>query len=269
MKNTARPREGFRAHAFRRRVLNEEACLRIQDRRNDAFASWKVSHSRQPHILRPRISNDNYTEDKTVGLTIHYSLKSKLTDANQVKQTVHQIRQLALDLPFEQVGDVDLKGNQCDTEARRKELQNGDEKNESLFWLMIQAGQSVPCPWNKRISGKVNPTRIIGFETWPGHGSEPTNFGLCLYPTEIEWDSPTARISGSSSKSTRNVTESSSRARLAPRQWCGPGEPNVTCGLGSRLMSNAVASEKRSCSGPPEAVRQSTTLSPSANSLVA
>jgi hypothetical protein len=82
-----------------------------------------------------------------MGLTIHYSLKSKLTDANQVNQTVHRMRQLALDLPFEEVGEiVDLKGQQCDTEARRKELQNGDEKNESLFWLMIQAGQSIQCP---------------------------------------------------------------------------------------------------------------------------
>ena len=124
-----------------------------------------------------------------MGLTIHYSLKSKLPDANQVKQTVHQMRQLALDLPFEEVGEiVDLKGKQCETEARRKELQNGDEKNESLFWLMIQAGQHVQCPWNKRISRTVNPTRIIGFETWPGHGSEPANFGLCLYPTEVEWE---------------------------------------------------------------------------------
>ena len=33
---------------------------------------------------------------------------------------------------------VDLKGKQCDTEARRKELQTGDEKNESLLWLLIR-----------------------------------------------------------------------------------------------------------------------------------
>ena len=124
-----------------------------------------------------------------MGLTIHYTLKSKLEDAEQVEQTVHKMRQLALDLPFEEVGEiVDLKGEQCDTEARRKELQNGDEKNESLFWLLIQAGQNVRCPWNKRISRTVNPTRIIAFDTWPGPGSEPANFGLCLYPAEIEWE---------------------------------------------------------------------------------
>jgi hypothetical protein len=124
-----------------------------------------------------------------MGLTIHYTLKSTREDATQVGQTVYEMRQLALDLPFEEVGEiVDLAGKQCDTEARRNELQNGDGKNESLFWLLIQAGQHVQCPWNKRISRTVNPTRIIGFESWPGQGSESANFGLCLYPAEIEWE---------------------------------------------------------------------------------
>jgi hypothetical protein len=34
----------------------------------------------------------------------------------------------------------------------------------------------------------MNPSHIIAFDTWPGPGSEPANFGLCLYPTEIEWE---------------------------------------------------------------------------------
>jgi hypothetical protein len=124
-----------------------------------------------------------------MGLTIHYSLKSKLNDSEAVKQVVHQMRQLALDLPFEKVGEiVDLKGKQCSTEGRRAELQDGDEKNESLFWLLIQAGEHVQCPWNKHISRTVNPTRIIGFDTWPGPGSEAANLGLCRFPAEIAWE---------------------------------------------------------------------------------
>ncbi len=80
----------------------------------------------------PRITNDNYTEGKTVGLTIHYSLKSKLADAKQVKQTVHQMRQLALDLPFEEVGEiVDLKGKQCDTEARRRNCKTATRRTKA------------------------------------------------------------------------------------------------------------------------------------------
>ena len=121
-----------------------------------------------------------------MGLTIHYRLKSKLDDA---QETVHKMRQLAFDLPFEEVGEiVNLTGDQCNTEARRKELQNGDDKNESLFWLMIQAGQHIQCPWNKRISRTINPTRIIAFETYPGPGSEPANLGLCQYHAEIDWE---------------------------------------------------------------------------------
>jgi hypothetical protein len=124
-----------------------------------------------------------------MGLTIHYTLKSTRQDAAQVGQTVYEMRQLALDLPFEEVGEiVELAGKQCDAEARRNELQNGDGKNESLFWLLIQAGQSVQCPWNKDISRRVSPTRIIAFDAWPGQGSESANFGLCQYPAEIEWE---------------------------------------------------------------------------------
>jgi hypothetical protein len=125
-----------------------------------------------------------------MGLTIHYALKSKLEDAEQVAQIVHKMRQLALDLPFEQVGEiVNLAGEQCNTEERRDELQkNGGEEGASLFWLLIQAGKNVPCPWNKRISRTINPTRIIAFDTWPGPGSEAANLGLCLYPAEIEWE---------------------------------------------------------------------------------
>jgi len=84
-------------------------------------------------------------------------VKRKLEAAGEI---VHKMRQLALDLPFEQVGEiVSLNGEQCNTEARREELKNGDETNEGLCWLLIQAGQHVRCPWNKRISRTVNPTR--------------------------------------------------------------------------------------------------------------
>src|SRR5690348_1685554 len=100
-----------------------------------------------------------------MGLTIHYTLNSKRDDA---EQTVHQMRQLALDLPFERVGEViHLAGDQCSYEARRAELQNGDGKDESLFWLLIQAGRHVPCPWNRRISRTVHPARIVAFNTRP------------------------------------------------------------------------------------------------------
>ena len=77
-----------------------------------------------------------------MGLTIHYELNSE-----QVKQTVYQMRQLALDLPFEEVGEIiDLTGDQCNYEARRSELQNGDEKNESLFLALDPGGEERTLP---------------------------------------------------------------------------------------------------------------------------
>jgi hypothetical protein len=124
-----------------------------------------------------------------MGLTIHYTLKTTEQDADKAAMLVYKMRQLALDLLFDEVGPiVDVAGADCDFEARRTELQNGDEKNESLFWLLIQAGGSVDCPWNKSISRRVLPSRIIAFDTYPGPGSESANFGLCLYPAEMEWE---------------------------------------------------------------------------------
>jgi hypothetical protein len=50
-----------------------------------------------------------------MGLTIHYTLELKQGDTRRVRRLLQQMRQLALDLPFEEVGEVvDLKGKECD-----------------------------------------------------------------------------------------------------------------------------------------------------------
>ena len=124
-----------------------------------------------------------------MGLSVHYSIKSTATNAHEARDRVEAMRQLVLDLPFEEVDEVtSLQGKECHFEERRKELQNGEEKNESLFWLLIQACEYVRCPWNPRLSRTVYPERIIAFSTWPGQGCETANFGLCLYPEEIDWE---------------------------------------------------------------------------------
>lgn len=116
-----------------------------------------------------------------MGLTIHYQLK---TDGN-AKQLVQEMRQVTLDLPFERVGEiVDLKGKDCDFEKRR----GGVDADDPLRWLLVQAAESVDCPWNKRLSHRISPKRIIAFNTWPGPGCEAANFGLCLYPSEMNWE---------------------------------------------------------------------------------
>jgi len=117
-----------------------------------------------------------------MGLTVHYRLKSNQTE---VKETVAKMRQLALDLPFEQVSEIfELSGDECNYENYRIE----NEENEMLRWMLIQAEESVTCPWNKNCSRRVGPTKVIAFSAWPGNGSEPANIGLCKFPESIEWE---------------------------------------------------------------------------------
>lgn len=116
-----------------------------------------------------------------LGLTIHYKLSFSNDDVRAAKAVVEKIRQLALDLPFESVGDiVDINTKQYDKMVKEPENENR--------WMLIQAGQSVELPWNKRRSIRVSPKRLIAFEAYPGDGSEPANIGLCLYPAEEEME---------------------------------------------------------------------------------
>ena len=142
-----------------------------------------------------------------MGLTIHYTLKSKLNDAEQVEQAVNKMRQLAMDLPFEEVGDiVDLRGKECDFEARRQELQTNEAtKNESLFWLLIQARENTRCPWNKRISRDVLPQRAS------------SAFPLGPAPVASRPTSASASTRPKSNGSTRPKTISASRPSRTPR----------------------------------------------------
>ena len=59
------------------------------------------------------------------------------------------------------------------------------------------------------------------------------------------------------------MTRISMRARLAPRQKCGPPPPNAMCGLGSRPTSKVSGSSKTLSSRLAEAWKK-TTLSPAA-----
>ena len=67
-----------------------------------------------------------------MGLTIHYNLETKLTRPDEVRRLVEGLRQYAMDLPFQEVGDVvEFKGEDVG-------YQNRDDPNR---WLKIQAGQ--------------------------------------------------------------------------------------------------------------------------------
>jgi len=126
-----------------------------------------------------------------MGLTIHYSLQAKTRSPNQARSLVVGLRERALDLPFEQVGElVKLAGPECDYESRDHE--------DPHRWLLIQAGQYVVR--STRDGGEahysVAPTHVIAFDTLPGPGCEPANFGLCRYPAYLEVAETERYVSG-------------------------------------------------------------------------
>jgi hypothetical protein len=116
-----------------------------------------------------------------MGLTIHYRLKAKGTDA-EARKLVTSLHQAAQDLPFKDLGPiVELSGDDCDFDRR--------QKDDPFRWLLIQAQESVSLkhlPGESEFSSiRVSPVRMIAFTAWPGEGCEESNFGLCQFPAEV------------------------------------------------------------------------------------
>ena len=111
-----------------------------------------------------------------MGLTIHYSLHLPGRNVAEARGLVEKLRRHALTLPFAKVGSViDLDGPASDCDRQ--------DKGGANQWMLIQATR-----WIERDSHMlpVPPRRLIAFVTSPGEGSEPANFGLCLYPATVE-----------------------------------------------------------------------------------
>jgi hypothetical protein len=121
-----------------------------------------------------------------MGLTIHYSLKARGSEA-QAQKLITALHQTAQDLPFKELGQiVDLAGDQCDFNKRDHE--------DPLHWLLIQAQESVEIVSQRQVIGgqpyrsyqRVQPIRLIAFTAWPGAGCEQSNFGLGEFPAVVE-----------------------------------------------------------------------------------
>jgi hypothetical protein len=120
-----------------------------------------------------------------MGLTIHYQLTTTTGDEAHARKLVQQLRQAALDLPFQHVGEIiELRGDQCDYKQRAD--------NDPHRWLLIQAGAFIALPVTPaerrrgvRRDMDVRPLHVISFSTKPGQGCEQANFGLCQYPGEV------------------------------------------------------------------------------------
>jgi len=64
-----------------------------------------------------------------MGLTIHYSLKARGSDA-KARKLIQALHQTAQDLPFKELGQiVELSGDHCNSTQRDRE--------DPLRWLLI------------------------------------------------------------------------------------------------------------------------------------
>ena len=108
-----------------------------------------------------------------MGLTIHYGLACKTRSAKKARQLVEKLRQRALDLPFQEVGEmIELTGQEaCDFE-------NCDQDDPNR-WMLVQAGQCVDRSPHRFA---VSPTHIVAFSTWAGDGCEEANWIIGSIP---------------------------------------------------------------------------------------
>lgn len=125
-----------------------------------------------------------------MGLTIHYDLRSTTQSPRKAKQLVEQLRQRAMDLPFQEVWEiVELVGPACDFE-------NYNE-HDPLRWLLIQSTR--PVFW-KGCHFCGTPNNLFAFSASPGEGCEPATFGLAVYPKVVvvedddEWPRRTRKL---------------------------------------------------------------------------
>ena len=139
-----------------------------------------------------------------MGLTIHYTLRHHGT-IEDAKVLVEQLRERALDLPFQEVGELKEFTFQEGEYERFLNPKTPEEcerfrENEDR-WMLVQSStylkysevQKYDDPnWPYRKKGEkiqysltVGPKQLIAFEAWPGEGCESMNIGLCVYPEEI------------------------------------------------------------------------------------
>ena len=112
-----------------------------------------------------------------MGLTIHWSFQGpqKKSEATAI---IEKMRQRAMDLPFESVGDiVHFKGEQAQFDH--------DPPNGEYTWLKIQARETI---WSQdgRTGWDCPAQEIVGFQIDVAPGSEWMDVFLATYPRTIQ-----------------------------------------------------------------------------------
>lgn len=113
-----------------------------------------------------------------MGLTIHYSLLADVGTVEKARELVERLHRNALDLPFQEVGAIaDYRADEANP--------SGVVRDHPHPWLLI-ADEGSAARGEERF--RVMPEHVITFSTQPGEGSEPANFGLCTYPSTIQFE---------------------------------------------------------------------------------
>jgi len=127
-----------------------------------------------------------------MGLTVHYSIRTREKSSRCAARLVEQMRELALALPFEAVGGiVHLEGDECHADAWAG-------RDGFLACLVRQAAIPIRVPWAcKRVRHELGttaictrsleaaPLELFAFWLTPGAGCEPARIGLARYPREV------------------------------------------------------------------------------------
>lgn len=135
-----------------------------------------------------------------MGLTIHWSLQGPETRI-EATAIIERLRQRAMDLPFESVGDiVYFKGEQAQFE--------NDPKDSEHRWLKIQSRETI---WSKdgRIGWDCPARELVGFQINVAPGSEWMELLLATYPKTILIED--------------ERTRRPKRLRTNLHGWCGDG----------------------------------------------
>jgi hypothetical protein len=154
-----------------------------------------------------------------MGLTIHYEIESDAINFRQARKQVEAMRQLALDLPFDEVQDIKVfQGDQCDPAHAADE----DDK-----YLLSCLRESIEVKqYDEHID--VRPTDIVMFSIIPGPGCEWADIALVRYPATVEYRG--RRIRTNLGKNWRH--SSFCKTQYANSPDCG-GTPNfIRCHIG-------------------------------------
>jgi hypothetical protein len=113
-----------------------------------------------------------------MGLSLGYEIRASVS-AEEARELVQRMRQVALDLPFEEVSDL-YEWRAGDTDA-------DPESTRFLQMMGTQYGKKT-LPGGEERWIDIPPKHVIGFNISPAVGSETAAFGLATHPSVIEFE---------------------------------------------------------------------------------